>query len=138
MIPLSWLPHLKAPFGTFLFVRDEVAAMLGALWLPHGYRSHTRTTTGTVLTTNAVGFEPGERLMLVSGGGSRRFLVGRSSSEQLEVCRVTPSEVLVKLREKVTAEFSGEHILRFFEGKTGMTAEEDDGKFSEGDLRALR
>jgi len=138
MIRLDQVPKLRAPEGYALLLKDTPSVMKAGLWMPIGIRETTRTATGTILDASAsIGLQKGKRYLL-SGGAGRRFLAGLYASEEVEIVRISLGDLLMELDEEVSPDLLGEHFGRLFEGKSGLRAEEDDGRFDEGDTDGLR
>lgn len=141
MIPRSLLEYLRPMPNQLLVIRDEIAAQKAGLWLPSGYLKHTRSSGATILEVSEEaaerGWRRGQRVLLAAGAG-KRFYLGYTSNEEIEVVSVSPLAILaVYPEEELTVLHKEEHHLRNFDGRTDLIPD-DELKFDEGDKDGLR
>lgn len=137
MIPISILPRLRAPRGLILVLKDTPSVVKAGLYVPPGILETTRTATGTIIASADEDIPLGGRYLL-SGGAGRKFFLGYTSAEEVEVVLCSRFDLLAKLDLAVSPELMAEHYARLIEGRSGIHAEEDDGRFAAGDPRGLR
>lgn len=138
MLSLDLLDRLAAPPGKILGRPEEMDTVTkGGLILPVGYRTHTRSSIVRVLWDSTCTYVRGDRLLLANTAG-RRFYLGYTSAEEVEVLVFSPSAVLLKLdQEGVQDAEQSEHYLRNVEGRHDAVPDEDP-RWDEGDENALR
>ncbi len=142
MLSLDLLPHLQAPPGKILGTPEAMDAVTkSGLVLPPGYMTHTRSSIVRVRHDSTGRWGEGTRLLLANTAG-RRFYVGYTSSEEVEILQFTPSAVLLVLDEETGKELGidqHEHWQRNLDGRHEGAAEaEVDDKWDEGDPNALQ
>lgn len=140
MLSLDLLPHLKAPPGKILGIPEKMNPFTkSGLLLPPGFLTHTRSSILRVHHDASGRYEPGEYLLLASTAG-RRFYVGYTSSEEVEVLQFTPSAVLLRLSADMaeTDITQREDYRRNLDGKheANLEAEHDD-RWDEGETDGL-
>lgn len=139
MLSLDLLDRLAAPPGKILG-RPEVmnATTKSGLILPPGYLTHTRSSVVSVLWDSSSTYLRGDRLLLANTAG-RRFYLGYTSAEEVEVLVFTPSAVLLKLDRLSDPDVEQhEHHLRNLDGRHDAGLEEEDNRWDEGDEHGLR
>ena len=142
MLSLDLLPHLEAPPGKILGTPERIDSVTkSGLIVPVGYLTHTRSSIITVHHDSTGRWEPGDRLLLANTAG-RRFYVGYTSTEEVEMLVFSPSAVLLKLDETVGKQLGisqDEHWQRNLDGKHEAALEaETDNRWDEGEPDALR
>lgn len=135
MLPTRLAKLVNPPPHCLLVVRDAAPEKINEIVVPFGYRDFTRTTTATVVKVGHLvdGFLPGDRLLLAASVGKCMTF---GPLEDVEVWRVLPAQVMLKLKATDKAEHLGEHPLRNFQGDKKLI--ESRIIFEEGDPRGPR
>jgi len=139
VIPREWADRVEAPPGKILVIRDEVALRVAGIWLPQGYRAHTRRAIATVLSIGPGCPEVaavGERVLLAPSTG-KKMVFGYTKNDEVEVWAIPPYSILAVL--------SGDADAVHGKPKPGkddayiVSADgEPEDRFDEGDPRGLR
>lgn len=141
MLSLDLLPKLKAPPGKILGIPEKMNPFTkSGLILPPGFLTHTRSSVLRVHHDASGRFTEGEFLLLANTAG-RRFYVGYTSSEEVEVLQFTPSAVLLRLSPEAAGQEIEQHedYRRNLDGKHEASLEaEHDERWDEGEPDALR
>ena len=141
MLSLDLLPHLQAPPGKILGTPEAMDAVTkSGLVLPPGYMTHTRSSIVRVRHDSTGRWGEGTRLLLANTAG-RRFYVGYTSSEEVEIIQFTPSAVLLVLDEETGKELGIDHtsIEMNMDGvKAGFGVDASTEKLTYRELQARR
>lgn len=136
MLSLDLLPRLRAPVGKILGIPQKMNSVTkSGLVLPPGYLTHTRSSIVQVVHDANDQYAPGTYLLLSSAAG-RRFYVGYTSSEEVEVLMFTPSAALLVLSAEEAEKEIGQHedYRRNLDGKHEANLEaEHDPRWDEGE-----
>jgi len=142
MLSLDLLPRLKAPAGKCLGIPQKMNSVTkSGLILPPGYLTHTRSSIVKLISDGTGGdLLPGDILLLASTAG-RRFYVGYTSSEEVEILVFTPSAILLVLSPELAGKeiAQSEDYRRNLDGKHEASLEaETDNRWDEGETDGLR
>lgn len=102
-LPLEWADRAIAPPGLLLVERVEMPLQRGAIFLPAGVRTHTRSNEALIhsVGSGVQGFEVGKRVLLEASVG-RPVRFGLRNERTLWL--INPEGVLADVLEEVEGE----------------------------------